>query len=183
MNKKEDLIIEIWIPIKGYEYDYEVSSLGRVKSKDRTVPIGESFTFKKGRVLKPEIIKKGYERVGLSKNGTMKKKQVHRLVLENFNPTDDDSLQVNHIDGNKRNNKLENLEWVTAKENNQHARRTGLLTHNGRGRHKLSDEEVREIRKMNESGLYTKKSIADKFGVCKDTITGITLGRTYKFVE
>lgn len=173
---------EVWIPIKDYEGKYEVSNKGRVKSIGRAVNCNNHYKFTKDIILKPEILEKGYERVALCKHGKVKKKQVHRLVLENFNPIKDDTLQVNHIDGNKRNNCVENLEWVTAKENNQHARETGLLTHFGKGNHKLNADEVRKIRKLYNTGNYSQREIGELFDVCRDTINSLLLGKTYSHV-
>ena len=91
--------MEIWKDIKGYEGLYEVSNLGRVKSKRK--------------ILKP--INGEYLKVGLSKNGIQKTLYVHRLVAETF--LGKSNLQVNHKDEDKHNNNIENLEFVTHKEN------------------------------------------------------------------
>ena len=103
---------EEWRDIEGYEGLYQVSNLGRVKSK-------------RG-ILKPRITPKGYLRIQLSKNSNRKDKFVHVLVAETFLCKYDSALQVNHIDGDKTNNTVDNLEWVTVKENQQHAYNAGL---------------------------------------------------------
>ncbi|WNT43895.1 HNH homing endonuclease [Lactococcus phage PMBT68] len=102
---------EIWKDIVGYEGLYLISNLGRVKSIPRIDPRGHQ---RNGKMLTPELIK-GYYRVRLSKNGVKTKLLVHRLVLINF--THDSELQVNHKDENRLNNCLDNLEWMTTKEN------------------------------------------------------------------
>lgn len=94
-----------WKNIVGYE-EYEISDTGLVK--------------KNGKLIKP-FDNKGYERVSFPDR---KKKLVHRIVAEHFIPTEDLTLQVNHKDGNKKNNNVENLEWVTCTENVRHAVRT-----------------------------------------------------------
>lgn len=111
---------EVWKFIKGYEGKYEVSNLGKVRSLDYS-HTGLS------KELKLNVNQKGYEYVVLCINGKTKYKLVHRLVLDAFLPNYFNKPQVNHIDGNKRNNKVENLEWCTAKENVHHAVRTGLM--------------------------------------------------------
>ena len=109
---------EKWRKIEGFP-SYEVSNLGNVRSKGFIMNNGY---FRKGRVLKPYPDPKGYMKVEL--HGQIKK--VHRLVAEAFIPNPENKPQVNHIDGNKQNNCVENLEWVTNAENTQHAWNTGL---------------------------------------------------------
>ncbi len=124
-------MIEIWKPVKGFE-NYEVSNLGQVKSLNynRT---------KEAKILKPWVDKYGYLRVNLSKNGKGYAKKVHRLVASAFIPNIGDNPQVNHIDGDKTNNKVDNLEWVTCKENIQHAWNTGLSRMTKKHKKKLSE--------------------------------------------
>lgn len=118
---------EIWKPIKDYEGIYEVSSLGRVRSLDRMVDRGKQGScIYPGVMLKPMINHKGYECVDLRKYGCRKGAYVHRLVAEQFIPRILNKTQVNHIDGNKRNNEVSNLEWVDNSENQLHAYALGL---------------------------------------------------------
>ena len=114
---------EKWLPVKGYEGLYAVSNKGRVKSIDRKVrrKSDGALVSKRGKYLKGHIIEKGYHQVMLSKNGVRVPKLVHRLVLETFMPVFNEGLEVNHKDLNKRNNALDNLEWVTPQENTRHA--------------------------------------------------------------
>lgn len=105
-------MIEEWKDIEGYEGLYQVSNLGRVKRVTT------------GRILKPSKHTKGYYRVELYKNGSQSKKLIHRLVAQVFIPNPDNKSQVNHIDENKTNNLVSNLEWMTAKENLNHGTRT-----------------------------------------------------------
>lgn len=96
---------EIWKDIEEYEGIYQVSNLGRVKRVTS------------GRILKEFKITKGYLLVSLYKNGSQSKKLIHRLVAQAFIPNPDDKPQVNHINEDKTNNLVSNLEWTTAKEN------------------------------------------------------------------
>ena len=107
---------EEWKPIKGYEGLYEVSNMGRVKS----------LHYGKERIMSTPDDSSGYKRVKLTKQIT-KGKQVHRLVAEAFIPNPMNLLVVNHLDGDKHNNCVSNLEWCSNKENTNHAIKTGLM--------------------------------------------------------
>lgn len=96
---------ELWKDVKGYEGIYQVSNMGNVKN------------VLKDRVLKPAI-KRGYYQIGLRNKGTRKFYQLHRLVAQAFIPNNNNLPQVNHIDENKLNNHVANLEWCTASYNN-----------------------------------------------------------------
>lgn len=107
---------EIWKDIKEYEGLYQVSNLGRVKRVETD------------RILKGQNNSTGYLRVRLYKNNIAYNMRVHRLVAEAFIPNPDNKPQVNHIDEDKTNNSLANLEWMTAKENNNHGTRNERLS-------------------------------------------------------
>lgn len=118
-NDRDILEGETWQPVLGYEDAYEVSSLGRVYSKKRVVmrSNGTPLTVHP-RILKPHLNKKGYEGVSLSLEGKQSDNFVHRLVAKSFIPCDDtETLEVNHKDETRTNNNVNNLEWLTHKEN------------------------------------------------------------------
>lgn len=110
--------VEIWKDIKGYEGLYQVSNLGRVKSLSRVTSQNKILP---EIILKPQIHGRGYFAVGLYKNGKITNNYIHRLVASTFIINQNNSLQVNHIDGDKSNNYVENLEWVSNSDNNLHA--------------------------------------------------------------
>lgn len=122
---------EVWRPITGYEGLYEVSNMGRVKSVARRVycpcVLGDGDTRAvPERILKNDL-RNQYYSATLNKDGKAKVFRVHRLVASAFiGEAPSPTHQINHIDGNKLNNVVSNLEWVTPKENTEHAIRTGL---------------------------------------------------------
>lgn len=109
---------EIWKNIKGYENEYQISNLGRIKSLKRNT---KNYKCKEDKILKNKINHNGYLMAYLSQNKKIKCFRVHRLVAEAFIPNPENKPQVNHKDGNKQNNCVDNLEWCTAKENTDHA--------------------------------------------------------------
>lgn len=116
---------EVWIDIEDC-HGYQVSNYGRVKSVDRVVKRGTNFLTISGRILKPWKRNKDYLSVGFWVDGKHKVVLVHRLVANAFIPNHENGMEINHLDGDKTNNSVENLEWVTASENVLHAYATGL---------------------------------------------------------
>ena len=113
--------MESWKDIEGYEGMYQISNEGRVKSLERQKEDGR---FCRERLLKQTISDRGYCRVGLQKGKKLKVVYVHRLVAEAFIPNPDNLPQVNHKDESKLNNSAQNLEWCTAKDNNNYGTKT-----------------------------------------------------------
>ena len=113
----ENLLNETWKPIKGYEGLYEVSSLGNVRSVDRHLMFSDRCCFLKGKPRKPYYKSDGYLKVRLYKNGQGKNYSVHRLVAEAFIPNPNDLPFIDHINTIRDDNKVENLQWCTQKEN------------------------------------------------------------------
>jgi len=108
---------EIWKDIEGYEGLYQVSNLGQVRSMPRNIDHGKYVAFQEGRILSQIVSPCGYCQVNLSKDGIARPILVHRLVAIAFIDGYKDGLEVNHIDENKLNNRVGNLEWVTSKDN------------------------------------------------------------------
>lgn len=158
---------EEWKGIRGYEGCYEISSHGRVKSVERFVGYIVSE-----KILKPEITCWGYERILLSIQGFASKASVHRLVAEHFLENDELLPIVNHLDGNKRNNFVENLEWCTAARNNQHARDLGLV---GESSLKIPIDVVEQIKAyyVPRSSTHGVVGTALRFGVSKSSVSNI----------
>ena len=166
---------EEWRDVVDYEGLYMVSDHGRVKSlPKRTSHRGE-------HIMNTPVGSGGYLYVHLRKDGRNTQKLVHRLVADAFIANEYDKPQVNHIDGNKRNNSVENLEWSTPSENQLHAyrvlNRVRKTDHSPRPtKRKLTKEQVMEIRSSHES----QSSLARKYGVGQHTIWCILKRKTYK---
>lgn len=149
--------------------NYEISNTGDVRHKE------------KKKILKQRISKWGYARARLSVSGISGGKlyAVHRLVANAFIPNPLNLPQVNHKDGNKLNNNVNNLEWVTAKDNTQHALRTGLLK-SGNKSHRtiIHKNELIEVYGLRNLGL-SYKQIGDIYNVDKSTISAIVRSKRY----
>lgn len=140
---------------------------------------GNIYDVELGRYKKQILHRKGYLKVSFYVNGKDKKFFVHRLVLMTFHPVEGmEKLQVNHIDGNKQNNYIDNLEWCTNSENQKHACQHGLVSRKGtkNSQAKLTEEQVIEIADMLMDGK-TLKEIANIYGVKSTTISFIRTKR------
>lgn len=173
--KAEALADEIWRPVcEGF---YEVSDHGRVRRVKRPLHRGRGQV---GRLLAIQTRRDGYHVVPIWIHGKVKNHMVHRLVAEAFIGLRPDGLFVNHKDGVKKNNRPSNLEYVTNKQNQEHAALHGLSASGERnGSAKLTEEQVREIRVLLAKEM-PKQHIADQYGVARSTIGWIARGQTWK---
>ena len=119
----DDIKGEVWKDVRGHEGEYKVSNYGRVKSISRTVNTWNGYKTLPDKILS-QTNRNGYLRCAIG--------NVHRIVAMAFLETSDYSLQVNHIDGNKKNNTVENLEWCTPSENIMHGWKNGLYNEDTR---------------------------------------------------
>ena len=127
---------EIWKDIPNYEGLYQASNLGRIRSVDRYKEViikNQYGEYKRTKFFKSYILKQqtyiGYKCVQLHINGKYKWEKVHRLVAMAFVPNPENKPQVNHIDGNKSNNNVLNLEWCNQSYNTKHAYKNNLIKH------------------------------------------------------
>lgn len=173
---EQDLVGEIWRDIAVFNGDYQESNYGRTKS----------FKHGKVKILKPSVSRNGYLYINLKSNGVHKRCLIHRLVAILFIPNPDNKPQVNHIDGNKQNNRVDNLEWVTGSENITHAYELGLQK-SGEQHHKskFTAEDVKFIRNVYVKGdkKFGARPLARQFNVSQPAILNIVNGNTYRNVD
>ncbi len=151
---------EIWLPVVGYEGYYEVSDMGNIRNARSKRVRAISHT-------------RQYSHLLLSVGGKHTTKRVHRLVAEAFLPRIEGKPHINHKNGNKNDNRVENLEWVSQAENNLHAYRTlhkkppmsGHIPPN----RKIRDTDIEFMDLLNRRGMPTD-TIGEKYGVCGSTI-------------
>ena len=144
-----------WADVLGYEGLYSVSTDGQV------------YTYKYKKILKPRR-KRGYLNVSLSKNKKRKEFKVHRLVATAFIPNTNNKEQVNHIDGDKNNNEVTNLEWVTQSENITHSYGLGLHSTTKKP-YKMTEDKISHLKSMLEANTTLKK-MAETLEVSVSTI-------------
>lgn len=173
---------EIWKDVPGWEMSYQASNYGNIRSLGvlRTAPKGGKY-FLCGRILKQGKHDRGYRTVGLHKNGVATNCYVHRLVLQSFVGNQSEK-EVNHKDGNKANNRLENLEWVTPSENQKHSVKLGIMRSGERHPHaKLTNALVKYIREnVKEKG--DQRKIAKKLGVTDSIISEARRGISWRTI-
>lgn len=139
---------ERWMPIKTWEDFYEISSEGNIKTLQHFAYGGHG---KRQKILVKEKIRThcsfvgGYAIIKLVKRSRMSSDLVHRMVAKHFIPNPENKPQVNHKDGNKLNNRVDNLEWNTAQENTKHAFKCGIKNNSIIKRSPLCNEIVLEI--------------------------------------
>lgn len=147
---------EIWKDIEGYEGFYQVSNFGRVKRVETN------------RILKGRKDSKGYLMANLSKNSIVSNKTIHRLVAQAFIPNPENKPDINHIDEDKTNNNVNNLEWSTRKENCNHGTRN----------ERISIPIIATNLKTGESReFYGTNECARRLGLYQQNITSVLKGR------
>lgn len=159
-----------WKDVAGFEGLYEVSDTGLVRAKDREIKIRDFYRKVKGGIRKPYDDQHGYLLVDLYAGNVRTKCKVHRLVLEAFSPIPNcEGLDVNHIDGNKKNNNLSNLEWCTRRDNLIHAVNAGLTSQNiGL----VAYKDGKEYRSSSIYGMYDILKGVEKISCKRKTFGG-----------
>lgn len=173
---------EVWKSIPGYDGLYEVSNLGRVKRYSKRFKEGYIFRYP------PKTIYSGYYRIGLlDKNRKIKTWQYSTLVMITFKPyLGNEYVEVNHKDGNKLNNNIDNLEWVTPKQNVKHSYDIGIhkpLKGVSNGCAKLTDNNIRDIKRLYDGKKYTIYDLGRMFGCSGQNIWCILKGKKWSHIK
>ncbi len=166
-----------WLAVEGFPC-YEVSNRGDIRSTKR---------YKEPRILSKNVSGTGYYYIHMRKDGKTYNKKVSRIVCKAFMPhVDPTRSYVNHIDGNKHNDCVENLEWCTQGENIEHAYRTGLrksIKGEESPHSKLTEANVRHIRSMHKNGGYSTRQIARTFNISHTTVRKICNFTDWKHIK
>ncbi len=181
-------MVERWKAVAGCGVSvanrYEVSDQGRVR---RSVTAPKSSRIKRGKIMKPSVSNGGYSRVTMyDGSGRHYSRLVHRLTLLAFNGVgySEEKRECNHISGDKNDNRVENLEWCSPKENTEHAVAIGLRTDmkgDRNGNSKLTIDEVVEIRSLCAEGVM-QKVVAEKFNIRCGHVSNIVSRRAWSHV-
>lgn len=169
---------ERWKDINGWEGFYQISDFGRLKSLKRPfVPVD--------RILRPCVDKYGYLFAGLFRMGKrLACPKMHRLVLEAFVGPRPDGMECRHIDGERKNNKLDNIEWAMHETNELDKYGHGtILCGSNVGTSKLTESAVLEIRALWKTGRYTQWGLAHQFGVHQYCIWSIIHRKSWRHVD
>jgi NUMOD4 motif/HNH endonuclease len=182
---------ERWRPVVGYESRYEISNFGRLRSLPRTWNVvrknGSPLPgIVEGKILKPRLDKDGYEQIGLRGLGERKWFKIHQLVLETFIGPRPKNLIIDHIDGNRANNALSNIHYISQSENmlRSDIRNGGRpwLQGDGNPMSKLDIEQVKTIRQLAKEGVPQIK-IARQFNMGSMQISRIIRRQRWKWIE
>jgi len=177
---------EMWKDIPEFEGRYAISNMGRAKSLERDVPYATIYLQHRSEcILALSFTDDGYPRINLYQERSKHfVRKIHQLVLEAFVGPCPEGMEARHLNGNKLDNRLANLTWGTRLENMRDRKEQGGYDLRGEKHpsNKLTDKQVIEIRKMHASGKLTHRAIANKYNVCRSTITCILRGKTWSHI-
>lgn len=179
---------EVWRPVKGFEKWYEISNKGNLRSLTRKIERSNGVIMTVcGQNLKPTQRKDGYVHVALSVGvkGKRYTPKIHRLVAESFLPKIEGHNEVNHKNGIKHDNRVENLEWSTRSKNVKHAFATNLRSHKGKNHpsYKRGGAIRDKAKEMWASGNYSQEKISKKLGMSQKWVSLIVNNKLWKSLD
>jgi len=178
MKTKEQ--IEEWRDIPEFKGKYQASNKGRIRSLDREEKrLGHIYRVK-GRVMSQSVNPNGYRVARMSLNSVVRHKSVHRLIMLAFCENPDNKPSVNHINSDRQDNRLENLEWCTNQENSNHMKQSnrslkGHLNHQS----KLDIYKILTIRTIGGHSLWPSRKIGSALGVSKTSVINVLKGASW----
>lgn len=176
--------MEVWKNVDGYKGLYQVSNLGDIKSLDKIVKCkGNNTRISKGKILKQIIKKTGYSQVVLYKNNIRKYISTHRIVAQAFIPNPNNKSCVNHIDGNKLNNNISNLEWCTHIENMNHAWQNGLVVGKKVLMESLNNIPLLCFFSVKDAYIYLNKNYKGGISGCCNGYQKSAYGYKWKYIK
>lgn len=168
---------EIWKAVPGYEGWYDVSNFGRIRSY---------HNYGNGRRREPRMIRAtkdcfGYLQITLCLQAIHEQKKVHQVVASAFLPKGGVGMQIDHVNGVKTDNRADNLEWVTPKENTLRSVALGLKPSGERHwNHKLTEQDVSDMRELYSTGKCSHRKLGEMFGVSHNTVGRIVRGEGWR---
>jgi hypothetical protein len=176
--------MEIWKDIEQFNNEYQISNLGKIRSKEAIIIRSNGIPYKReSKILKPSV-DKGYLKGAVCLNKKLVRYKIHRLVADAFVNGKKDGLEVNHINGNKTDNNAKNLEWVTRSENMIHAVKTGLLPvkkGSETKQAKMNELTVLKIYHLRSKG-WKRKMILKELSITHNMYKDVIRGKTWKHV-
>lgn len=161
---------EVWKDIIGYERLYKISNFGRCVRVEGGDKLGQCILQGDNGA--------GYKNLHLYKEGKQSTKYIHRLVAQAFIPNPENKSQVHHIDHDRSNNRVDNLEWVTPSENIRYGVSEGRINNKIRGKtNSIGEDVLKEVAKLKFKGL-TVQSIANELGLPRTTVSSLVNGRS-----
>lgn len=174
--------MEVWRDIPHYEGIYQASTLGRIRSIDR---MDSSNHYRKGNIMKHKLNPSGYYCIALCKDGKYKYINIHRLVAIAFIPNPNNLPQVNHIDEDKTNNRVDNLEWCTAQYNTNYGNRTqkAAKSNSIAQKGKCRPKRYKKINQKDMNGVFIKQyesitAASKENNIPQSLISGCLMGKT-----
>jgi hypothetical protein len=167
---------EVWKPIPGFDGAFDASTHGRIRTNGRCA----GTRCYPEKIMRPIPLASGYLKVNLSLEGRVRQRRIHQLILETFVGPCPEGMEVRHLDGDRTNNRLDNVRWGTQQQNTEDKYRHGsVLFGEANPRAKLTWDVVRGIRRDIAEGV-SREVVKRKYGIAKGPLSRIVLNRIWR---